>query len=290
MNFTQIKTLGPKIKIFSQEMRIQQWIKNLLIFVPLIFVKELFQGHLLWITIITFLDFSLMASSVYVFNDLCDLKYDQLHLQKSTRPLAAGQIKPREAKILLIILLALGLGLSLLINYKLFWLLILYILLNLVYSLKLKKIALIDLLVVASMYLIRIYVGATAIGVVVSDWLLLTTLFGALLIVISKRRSEVITNAGAETRPVLLGCPASLLDNLLIISGATTLVFYALYTMTHPGPFVWSILFVVYVLFRYLWLVLGQGRGEEPERLIIQDKPILYALIAWLTFVIITLY
>jgi len=162
--------------------------------------------------------------------------------------------------------------------------------LNLIYSLKLKKITLIDLLVVASMYLIRIYAGATTIGVVVSNWLLLTTLFGALLIVISKRRSEVATNTGAETRPILLQCPISFLDNLLIISGVTTLVFYALYTMMHPGAFVWSILFVVYILFRYLWLVLGQGKGEEPERLIIQDKPILYALIGWLIFVILTLY
>ena len=163
---------------------------------------------------------------------------------------------------------------------------------NFAYSLKFKKLILIDLLVVATMYLIRIYAGAAAISVVVSDWLLLTTLFGALLIVISKRRSELIadTNAGLEARPALLQCPTVLLDNLLIISGATTLVFYALYTMTHPGAFVWSILFVVYILFRYLWLVLGQGKGEEPERLIIQDKPIPYALIGWLIFVILTLY
>ncbi len=273
-------------------MRVQQWIKNLLIFVPLIFVKELFHGHLLWLTIVTFLAFSLVASGVYIFNDLCDLKRDQLHPRKSTRPLAASQIKPKTAKMLLIILLIVGLGLSLLVNSKLFWLLIIYILLNLAYSLKFKKLILIDLLVVATMYLIRIYAGAAAISVVVSDWLLLTTLFGALLIVISKRRSELIadTNAGLEARPALLQCPTVLLDNLLIISGATTLVFYALYTMTHPGAFVWSILFVVYILFRYLWLVLGQGKGEEPERLIIQDKPILYALIGWLIFVILTLY
>lgn len=279
-----------KIKIFSQEIRVQQWIKNLLIFVPLIFVKELFHGYLLWLTIVTFMAFSLVASGVYVFNDLCDLKRDQLHPRKSLRPLAAGQIKPKTAKILFVTLLILGLGLSLLLNQKLFWLLIFYILLNLIYSLKLKKMALIDLLVVALMYLIRIYAGATTIGVVVSDWLLLTTLFGALLIVISKRRSEIITINGAETRPILLQCPISFLDNLLIISGATTLVFYALYAMTHPGAFVWSILFVVYILFRYLWLILGQGKGEEPERLIIQDKPIFYALIGWLIFVILTLY
>ncbi|MCX6740781.1 MAG: UbiA prenyltransferase family protein, partial [Candidatus Parcubacteria bacterium] len=277
MNFAQIK-------IFIQEMRIRQWIKNLLIFVPLIFVKALFNGHLLWLAVVAFLAFSLVASGVYVFNDLCDLKRDQNHPRKSTRPLAAGQIKPKTAKILLIVLLIVGLGLSLLVNSKLFWLLIFYILLNLAYSLKFKKVALIDLLVVAAMYLIRIYAGAIVISVAVSDWLLLTTLFGALLIVISKRRSELITNtnADAETRPVLLQCPTALLDNLLIISGATTLVFYALYTMMHPGAFVWSILFVIYILFRYLWLVLGQGKGEEPERLIIQDKPIFYALIGWL--------
>lgn len=282
--------ISAKIKIFSQEMRVQQWIKNLLIFVPLIFARALFHGHLLWLTVVAFLAFSLVASGVYVLNDLCDLRRDQNHPRKSTRPLAAGQIQPKTAKMLLIILLIVGLSLSLLINQKIFWLLIFYVLLNLIYSLKLKKLVLIDLLVVAAMYLIRIYAGAAAINVVVSDWLLLTTLFGALLIVVSKRRSEIITNNGAETRSVLLQCPTSLLDNLLIISGATTLVFYALYTMIHPGAFVWSILFVVYILFRYLWLVLGQGKGEEPERLIIQDKPILYALIGWLIFVILTLY
>jgi 4-hydroxybenzoate polyprenyltransferase len=271
-------------------MRIQQWIKNLLIFVPLIFVNALFNSHLLWLTVVTFLAFSFVASAIYIFNDLCDLKRDQLHPIKSTRPLAAGQIKPTTAKILLIILAILGLGTSLLVSAKLFWLLIVYTLLNLAYSLKLKKIALIDLIVVAAMYLIRIFAGAAAIGVVVSDWLLLTTLFGALLIVISKRRSEAISNVGVETRSILSQCPTALLDNLLIISSVTTLVFYALYTMNHPGAFVWSILFVIYILFRYLWLVLIQGRGEEPERLIIKDKPILYTLTAWLIFIILALY
>ena len=281
-----------KIKYFWQEARPHQWIKNLLLFVPLIFAQKLFKDGLLWHTILSFIAFSLTASSVYVLNDLIDLRYDKLHPHKSGRPLAAGKIKISEAKILFIILLILGLTLSLLISRKLFFILIFYFLLNLIYSSYFKKLVIIDLIAVAVMYLIRLYAGAVVINVSISSWLLLTALMGAFFIVTGRRRSEILLNNSDDlkTRGILTQYSVIFLDYLIIMSSMASLIFYALYSMTHGSLFIWSILFVVYVLFRYLWLIFVKGQGEEPEKLIIQDKPIFYTLILWMIFIVLALY
>jgi 4-hydroxybenzoate polyprenyltransferase len=282
--------LAQRIKIILDEMRLNQWIKNLLIFLPLIFAKKLIYGIDLRYTIVTFIAFSLAASGVYILNDLFDVKKDQFHPQKSKRPLAMGKISIFQAKILSIILIIISLTLAILVNQSVFWILILYFLLNVFYSFKLKKIVIIDLMTVAIMYLIRVYIGAAAIRVPVSSWLLLTTLLGAIFIVACKRRSEITLGVGQTTRDILSQYTSPFLDSLIGLSGMAMLIFYALYSMTHPGTFIWSILFVIYILFRYLWLILANNQGEEPEKLILKDRPIFFGLILWAAFVILSLY
>jgi len=281
-----------KTKNIIQEMRLYQWIKNLLIFTPLIFVNKLFDLSLLGKTTIAFLSFSLMASAVYVLNDIFDLPKDRLHPKKKERPLASGKINLLAAKILLMILFVASALLGWLVNGSFIFILFFYFFINIIYSYKVKNIAILDLIFIAVMYLIRVYAGAAAINVPVSNWLLLTTLFVALFIATAKRRAEIINVRGDNnlTRKVLEEYNIQFLDYLLIITNIATIIFYALYTMIRGGFFVWSIFFVVYAMLRYLWLVLKQGVGEEPEKILVKDKPIVFSILGWGIFITLVLY
>lgn len=281
-----------RTKDIFQEMRFYQWIKNLLIFTPLIFVNKLFVLPFLEKTFVAFISFSLMASAVYVLNDIFDLPKDRLHPKKKERPLVSGKINLLAAKILLMILFVASALLGWLVNGSFIFILFFYFFINIIYSYKVKNIAILDLIFIAVMYLIRVYAGAAAINVPVSNWLLLTTLFVALFIATAKRRAEIINikNSGGSTRDVLDEYNVQFLDYLLVITNIATIIFYALYTMIRGGFFVWSIFFVVYAMLRYLWLVLKQGVGEEPEKLIIKDKPIVFSILGWGIFIILVLY
>ena len=282
-----------KLKYCFQEIRPHQWVKNLLIFAPIVFVGQLLNWLLLERTILAFVSFCLIASSVYVLNDIFDLKEDRQHSKKRNRPLASGEINLIEAKILSFFLFIFGIGLAYYVSQVFLVILLFYFAFNFFYSWRLKHLVVLDLMMVAAMYLIRVYAGAVVINVPVSNWLLLTTLFIALFIAIAKRRTEIVANQNngdIATRRVLSDYSVQFLDYLLIITNVATLVFYALYAMTRGGLFVWSILFVIYAMFRYLWIVFIKRKGEEPEKLLLKDRPIFFSILAWGIFVILILY
>lgn len=287
-----MKALKGKLKFYWEEIRIYQWVKNLLIFTPIVFVGWLFDFLLLARVVLAFISFSLAASSVYVLNDIFDLPFDKAHPKKRFRPLASGSITIAEAKVILIILLVPALAIAFYLGWPFFSILVFYLFLNFAYSWRLKYIVILDLMLVAAMYLIRVFAGALVINVEVSSWLLLTTLFISLFIVSAKRRNEITVGQANKTttRQVLVDYNIELLNQLLVITNMATIVFYALYTMKHSGLFVWSIFFVIYAMFRYLYLVFVKGKGGEPEKLLLKDKPILFSIFAWAIFVIILLY
>ncbi|MFB6182337.1 MAG: decaprenyl-phosphate phosphoribosyltransferase [Candidatus Magasanikbacteria bacterium] len=286
MNFVK-----KKILLCIKEMRMNQWVKNLLVFAPLLFDRKLLNANLLLDSILAFFSFSLISSSIYVINDICDVEEDRKHPKKKHRPIAAGKISIFQAKILSSLLILLSLTIAYLVNWYFIVVLLIYVATNILYSLKLKQIPIVDILLVALMYLMRVYSGAFAISVEVSNWLLLTTLFAALFIITAKRKSEFVNGKGAETRSVLKYYDPRSMDHFLIIGATSTLLSYALYTFTHEKIFVWSIIFVLFAIFRYSLLIFHDEYDvEEPEIIFVKDKQLLSSIILWGMFVTSVLY
>jgi 4-hydroxybenzoate polyprenyltransferase len=261
-----------------------QWIKNLLIFVPIIFAKELFIEHKLATTSFAFFTFCLIASSMYVVNDIFDRKIDVLHPQKQFRPIASGKVSLKAALLLAFILLF---GSSLMVYFYIphIWrLFVIYFVLNLAYSLYLKHVVIFDILVIAGFYLLRILVGGFSAGIYISRWLVLCTIFSALLVIIGKRRSEL---SHSNQRKVLKFYTPELLDSFLVISAALTLVSYGVYSVlgVKSELMVYSILFVLLGVFRYIYLIHTSAQAEYPEKIFVSDKTVLASLIGWGVFI-----
>lgn len=283
-----------KFRYIIQEIRITHWIKNLLLFGPLLFAKLFLNVEFLGKTILGFLSFSFAASSIYIINDIIDRKFDKNHPKKKTRPIASGNISIPEANFLIIALLALAISIALYINPKFLAVLPVYVFLNLVYSLKFKHVAIFDIIFISLMYVLRVYAGAAVINVPVSEWILLTTFFLALFLILAKRRSEYIRNYEMEfkdnSRQVLTLYNRDILNFLLVSSFSITITFYAFYAMTKSSLFIWSILMVIFVLMRYLYLIFVEDKGEEPVELVIKDKQIFFGMCIWVLYILFILY
>ena len=279
-------------------LRPRQWIKNGLVLLPFLFAVDLawspsdlasLPGLLLRVAEAG-VAFCALSGAVYLFNDLLDRKADQEHPTKQLRPLASGALKVPVAVGVLMALMAGGLAVIALINLALLWVGLLYLLINLGYSLGLKRLVLVDVLLVASGYVIRVVVGALVIGVVPSPWLYTTTGAAALFIVLGKRFAEVRLAgdySGAQ-RPVLRHYPAPFVGQLLNISAATALVSYGLYTIEAANlpsndAMLLTIPLVAFGLFRFLYLVHTSNDAEYPELLIARDLPMVLSVVAWLS-------
>ena len=279
-------------------LRPRQWIKNGLVFVPFLFAVDLawspssieeVPGILLQVMVAA-LAFCALSAAVYLFNDLLDREADRHHPVKRFRPLASGRVKAPVAIATMVLGLAAGLGLLALAGYTLAGIGVLYLALNAAYSLGLKRLVVIDVLVVASGYVIRTVVGALVIGVIPSPWLYATTGAAALFIVLGKRFAEVrlAGDSPESQRPVLRQYPSQFVGQLLNISAATALVSYSLYTieaanLPDNNAMLLTIPIVAFGLFRFLYLVHTSEDAEYPEILIVKDLPMVISVIAWLT-------
>jgi 4-hydroxybenzoate polyprenyltransferase len=278
-------------------MRPRQWLKNGLVFLALLFsVNEWWHpsdisswAPLLGSTILAFIAFTCVASAEYLVNDLRDIESDRLHPRKRRRPLAAGTLSARTATIAAVALFAVGALLGLALGLPFFAILVVYALQSLAYSYWLKHIVIIDVLVNAIGFVLRAIGGALAIDVPVSPWLYSVTLLGALFVAIYKRRNELILlEAGAtEHRPILAEYTTHLLDQMASVVTASTVIAYSLYTFTAPNlpknhAMMATVPFVLYGIFRYMYLVHRRGEGGSPEELIIRDKPLLVDLALWM--------
>jgi len=279
-------------------LRISHWIKNLFVFVPIMFSQHLFDWLYLNDVLLAFVTFSLTSSMVYVFNDLIDVEFDRQHPVKKNRPLAKGSIKPFHAKITLIVLYVLIVILLTRLNWEFTYALAGYILINFLYTVKLKNIIIVDLFCIASGFMLRVLAGAFVADIYVSNWLILTTIFLALFLAIMKRRSEFITYEGDNsTRIVLKDYSERFIDQISAISAGGLIICYALYSVSDrtilqfgTNYFVFTTLFVVFGIFRYMFLVIKKSKGENPTEIMLTDFPMIINTILYIFVIIAIIY
>jgi 4-hydroxybenzoate polyprenyltransferase len=270
-----------------EAMRPLQWSKNLFVFTGLVFAGKLSNPGLFLITAAAFLCFCAVSSAAYLLNDLVDVERDRLHPRKRMRPLASGRLSRSSAALAAAALAAGGLAAAFLIRPQFGRTALAYCLLMAAYSLLLKREAVLELFVIAAGYVLRAAGGAAAIAVHISPWMLSCATLMALFLVLCKRRAEVFAaEAPEQHRESHAGYTPQLLDQMIAVATAATIVTYMLYAFqsetarTHAG-LLWTVPFVIYGMFRYLFLVYVRGQGENPESLILKDPHLLGSLVLW---------
>jgi 4-hydroxybenzoate polyprenyltransferase len=273
--------------------------KNLVVFAALAFSKHLFERGPLLRSVLAFALFCGLSGAVYLLNDVADVERDRLHPVKRGRPIASGDLAVRTA-----MMIAIGLGLAALGGS---WLLgpgflicaACYLVLNLLYSFWLKEVVIVDALAVSLGFVIRAVAGGVAIGVAVSDWLLICTVLFALFLSLSKRRHELTSLSAAAPghRAILAEYSPYLLDQMIGVVTASCLMAYAFYTTAEEtrqkfqtDRLAWTIPFVLYGIFRYLYLVHQKEKGGSPTDVLLTDRPLLVAVALWAAVVVAIIY
>jgi 4-hydroxybenzoate polyprenyltransferase len=276
-------------KYLLQAMRPRQWIKNGFVFFALIFDKQLFQAEPFLRTTEGFLLFCLISSSVYLFNDLADIEADRQHPQKKHRPLASGRLSAGVAIVAAVLLAVLALSLGYWLAPAFAALLSMYFVINLLYSRWLKHVPILDVLIIAAGFVLRVAGGVTLITVErFSPWLYMITVLFSLYLGLGKRRAEMslLAQGAASHRKVLDGYTLPLIDQYITIVSGTTIVAYALYTFSAPNlpqnhSMMLTIPFVVYGIFRYLQLIQTGNTTGSPEEVALTDRPLQVTVLLW---------
>ncbi len=291
-----------KAMLFSkiiQSMRPAQWTKNFFLFAALVFARKLVERPSLLKTVEAFLVYCLLSGSLYLFNDLMDRKEDCSHPKKSRRPVASGELAPQVALLVFLVGSTVALFWAWQINRSFFLITLFYFWLQVAYSAWLKHVVILDVFILASGFVIRVVAGGLAIQVPISSWLLICTSLLSLFIGMSKRRHELVLleEKATENRPILREYSAYLLDQMISVVTASTLIAYCLYTISPETVekfgtrnLVYSSVFVLYGIFRYLYLVHQKGLGGSPEELVLRDKPLLINILLWAGFILLILY
>ncbi len=276
-----------------------QWLKNWVLLAALIFAGMMRDTQRLGLALAAVLIYCLLSSAIYTLNDLVDRDLDKQHPLKKDRPLASGRVSVTQATGMILLLFAVGLVGAWFINWQFFIVAVIFVALNIAYSYSLKDIVIIDVVVLALSFVIRAYAGAVAISVPASKWLLITTFMLALFLGFGKRRHElVLLDTNAATHRKSLGSYSPyLLDQIIGVTTASVLVVYMLYTFSDEVSsklgtenLYLTIPFVVYGIFRYLYLIHKRDEGGSPTRIMFTDKPILATVALWFLAVIFILY
>ncbi|MGA9398765.1 MAG: decaprenyl-phosphate phosphoribosyltransferase [Anaerolineaceae bacterium] len=286
------------IRALIKAMRIPQWIKNGVLLAPILFDQQITKLIPLERSLAAFGLFSLLCSAVYLINDLFDIEADRQHPVKRNRPIASGKLPVKVAIGALILLLAISLPLAYLLSPNLAYIELAYLLLMLAYSRWLKHIPLVDVLVIAAGFVLRVMAGLSVITVkYFSPWLFVVTTLLALFLGFGKRRSElaVLAEGAKAHRRVLDGYTIPLLDQIITIVTTATILTYSLYTFSAeitPGShtMMLTIPFVLYGIFRYLWLIQVKHAGGAPEEALMTDHPMQASVVLWGIAVVIILY
>ncbi|MPQ42581.1 decaprenyl-phosphate phosphoribosyltransferase [Clostridium tarantellae] len=273
------------LKNIFKLMRPKQWIKNFFVFGGLLFSYSFFDLNKVITSIIVFILFCFISSTVYIMNDILDVEKDRVHPKKKFRPIASGAVMPREAVIAMIILLVISLGGGFLINKLVFGVLLLYLINNIIYSFKIKHVVILDVISIAIGFLLRILAGGIAIDVSLSSWILLCTFSISLFLGFEKRANELVKLEGKanEHRKILDEYSSELLNDFTNVSMTCTIISYAMYTfMAYDHKYMMiTNLFVVYGLFRYKYLIVKKGEGGSPTETVLTDKSIIINVLVW---------
>ena len=283
------RQLNP-VQAFWLSLRPHQWTKNLMVFAAPALSKHLFEWGPLEKSVLAFVIFCALSGTVYLLNDVADLERDRLHPSKRLRPIASGALSPRAAALLALVLGLGSLGLSALLGLPFVLCAGLYLALNVLYSFRLKEIVILDVLSVSLGFVLRAVAGGVAIGVLVSDWLLVCTLLLAMFLALAKRRHELVslTTSATGHRKILAEYSPYLLDQMISVVTASCLTAYAFYTMApdtvqkyRTERLAWTIPFVLYGIFRYLYLVHQKEKGGSPTDILVTDRPLLLNVFLW---------
>lgn len=280
-------------------LRPRQWAKNLFVLSPVIFSRHLFEPGTLLRALAAAALFSLIASAVYILNDLVDVRRDREHPVKRLRPIASGRLRASAASAMLVALVTVSAGGAAFLDLQFAGVILGYFLLNAFYSLYLKEMVIIDVMTVAASFVLRIVAGAAAIRVPVSEWLLICTSLLALFLGFSKRRHELtLLEANAAVhRAVLTEYSSYFLDQMISLVTASTLICYILYTVDDDTilkfgskNLLYTVPFVLYGLFRYLYLVHQRRTGGDPTAEFLTDRPLLVCVFLWAVSVVLAIY
>jgi len=278
--------------------RPKQWIKNFFVFAPLLFSRHIFHLEYLIPSIAAFIIFSLASSAVYIINDVMDVESDRVHPKKKYRPIASGEVSVKQAMIFLVFLIVVIIA-GLIFQRPVFsFVIVLYLITNLLYSLKVKSIVLLDVFFISFGFMLRVLGGAAAIGVTVSSWMILTTIFISLFLAISKRRSALSQTLNIDKqRKVLKEYSVEFADQINTIAAAGTIISYALYTVSErtvstfgTEKLIYTTPFVIYGIFRYMYLMHQKNLGESPTSIVTKDIPIILDVLGWFAFSLLIIY
>jgi 4-hydroxybenzoate polyprenyltransferase len=280
-------------------LRPHQWTKNLVVFAAPALSKHLFEPEPARQSVLAFLIFCALSGTVYLLNDVADIERDRLHPRKRLRPIASGALSPRAAVLLAFGLGLASLGLSATLGTRLLACAVLYLGLNVLYSFRLKEIVIVDVLCISLGFVLRAVAGGVAISVPISDWLLVCTLLLALFLALAKRRHELVSLATSATghRKILAEYSPYLLDQMISVVTASCLTAYAFYTMApdtvqkyQTDRLAWTIPFVLYGIFRYLYLVHQKEKGGSPTDILATDRPLLVNVALWAITLLVIVY
>lgn len=272
-------------------LRPRQWLKNVFVFAGLIFSRQFFYPDSIEKSIYAFVVFCLLSSSGYIINDILDYKEDRVHPVKSKRPIAAGKISRGQAAVVGALLLVLSLCSAYLLGAKFSYVCLIYLTVTVLYSTAIKNIVILDVLFVAIGYVLRAIAGATVIEVEISSWLLLCTLLIALFLAVSKRRTEIVLldEGATKHRRILSQYSLGLLNQMIAAVTAACIVAYCLYTLAPETVakfgtrnLIFTVPFVIYGIFRYLYITYQKIEADIPEKALISDLPLQVCLVLWI--------
>lgn len=272
-------------------MRPRQWVKSCFVLTGVLFANAWHQPQMVQRVLLAAAAFSLAASGVYVINDLIDRPQDLNHPRKKLRPLAAGQVSVAAASALMIGLLLAAFALAFLVSNRVVTILLIYVLVNIAYSVYLKHVVILDVFIIASGFMLRILAGTMGVGIAPSQWLLLCGWMMALFLGFAKRRAEIyaLTDDGPTHRRVLSHYQPVLLDNMIVVTATCVILSYSLYTMSpatiqthHTESLIYTVPFVIYGIFRYIYSLHRQSAGGDPALQIFSDPHLLLAIVGWL--------
>lgn len=288
----------PPLASLAALMRPYQYVKNLFIFLPAFFALQLRDSALLGRTAAAFAAFCLLASAVYILNDYIDREEDRQHPAKRSRPLASGAITPFQAFALMALLLLTAALLMGLTTPGALPLAGLYFALNIAYSLKLKHIPLLDIFIIATGFVLRLFVGAVAGGITLSMWIILMTFLLALFLALAKRRDDVLLMAeGKKVRKAIDGYNLEFINGAMIIMASVTIVAYISYTISpsvqaffHNDHLYYTVVFVLLGVLRYMQITFVEARSGNPARILLSDLFLQLTLLGWIVTFVLLIY
>ena len=280
-------------------LRPSHWIKNFFIFIPLIFGKQLFNIPYCFRASLGFCFFSMASSAAYLMNDMADVDHDKLHPTKKLRPLAAGKVNIKAVKIASVFLAFLSLAGSFMMSAYFGLVIFFYLILNYAYSEFLKEIVIIDVFCLAVFFLLRIFAGSLLVQVEISYWLIIMVSLLSLFLGFNKRRQElkVLTKKAFKHRHVLFKYNFYFIDQMIVIITSSIVIAYMLYTLDArtvkqfgTNKLIYSIPFVYYGVFRYLYLIHKIGKEADPTRILLADKMMQINLMLWIGVCVMVIY